>query len=184
MMMSGMQTTLLLVLVALALVGAQRISQPQPSLPVESYSDDPLVTSAAQCTLRSILASESAPHAIGPLTIQPGCMSATMQPHATSSVNAQTLPSSGIATIFGSTTSIASQTQTQASQTSMSSATSPTSATSTAPPQSSASGGAQTNAAPKNGWVQNQNIAVVLLTTFALLAGVTYFLDELLTLLV
>jgi hypothetical protein len=66
----------------------------------------------------------------------------------------------------------------------MSSATSPTSATSTAPPQSSASGGAQTNAAPKNGWVQNQNIAVVLLTTFALLAGVTYFLDELLTLLV
>ncbi|KAI3482780.1 hypothetical protein L1887_54458 [Cichorium endivia] len=85
MMMSGMQTTLLLVLVALELVGAQTISQPQPSLPVESYSDDPLVTSAAQCTLRSILATESAPHAIGPLTIQPGCMSATMQPHATSS---------------------------------------------------------------------------------------------------
>lgn len=182
----------------LALIGvskASTISQPPFSLPVQSYSDDPALTgssaSAALCSLRSILGTESA-HGIGPLTIQPDCMSMTLQPHSTASINGQTLPSSGIATIFGSSSSASaasSQPTTPPSASTSQSSSPPTS--SAAPSFSSSVASQQSNAANSQhkqpaaaSWIARQNIVVLLFTTFALLAAVTYFLDELLGLLV
>ncbi|CBQ72237.1 conserved hypothetical protein [Sporisorium reilianum SRZ2] len=187
-------TTLCMYLVALAaLSSAQGISQPQASLPVQSASDDPNVSaSAALCTLHAILGTQSA-HGIGPLTVQPDCMSMTLQPHssASSSVNAQTLPSSGVATIFtpsssSGSASTATATPTTAPRTSSASSASVSSSasSSSAAPRQTNAGQAQARPPAAASWIAKHNIGVLLFTTFALLAGVTYFLDELLTLLV
>ncbi|SJX62109.1 uncharacterized protein SRS1_12958 [Sporisorium reilianum f. sp. reilianum] len=185
-------TTLCMYLVALAaLSSAQGISQPQASLPVQSASDDPNVSaSAALCTLHAILGTQSA-HGIGPLTVQPDCISMTLQPHssASSSVNAQTLPSSGVATIFtpssssGSASTATPTTAPRTSSASSASVSSSASSSSAAPRQTNA-GQAQARPPAAASWIAKHNIGVLLLTTFAVLAGVTYFLDELLTLLV
>lgn len=169
---------------------AQTISQPRASLPVESYSDDPLIStgrsSAALCSLDATLQTESGMHAIGPLTVPRGCMSVTLQPHtASASIPAQTLPSSGIVTIFdpSSSSTISTTQQPTVAPPTRSTAFSTTTATTTT--RSSA----QTNAAiqslaPPATWLANRNIALVLFTTLALLAATTYLLDHLLTLLV
>ncbi len=179
----------------------QTVSQPPASLPVQSSSDDPLVTgssaSAALCSLHAILGTESGSHAIGPLTINPDCMSQTYQRHssATASINGQTLPSSGIATIFGPSSSASTSYRSVSISTAQ-----PTTAPLVSGSQASSSGSASTSAATPArqsnagnqsqkppaaaGWIARQNIAVLLFSTFALLAGVTYFLDELLGMLV
>ncbi|TKY87412.1 hypothetical protein EX895_004090 [Sporisorium graminicola] len=187
--------------VCLALsASAQTISQPQASLPVQSASDDPNITgssasAAALCSLKAILGTESG-HGIGPLTVQPGCMSLTLQVHSSASVNGQTLPSSGIVTIFepsssstGASSSVSTPTtapRTSSSGSSASSASSapPSSSSSTAAPTQPNAGQSQSRPPAAVSWVAKHNIGVLLFTTFAVLAGVTYFLDELLTLLV
>ncbi|SAM81460.1 uncharacterized protein UBRO_02949 [Ustilago bromivora] len=173
---------------------AQTISRPPNSLPVQSASDDPQITgssySAAICTLSAILATESAGgHGIGPLTVRPDCMSMALQPHSTVSVNGQTLPSSGIVTIFepsgsSSAVSISSAQPTTVPIASGSSSSVVASSSSAAPPRQANAGTTQRKPPSAAGWISRQNIGVLLFTTFALLAGVTYFLDELMTLLV
>ncbi|CDS82452.1 uncharacterized protein SPSC_03271 [Sporisorium scitamineum] len=176
-------------------IRAQTISQPQASLPVQSLSDDPNITtgssySAALCSLHAILGTESA-HGIGPLTVQPNCMSMTLQPHSSATVNGQTLPSSGIVTIFQPTSSepsLSKATPTTAPRTSTSASSSSTgsssASSSTAAPRQTNAGQVQSRPPAAASWIAKHNIGVILFTTFALLAGVTYFLDELLTLLV
>ncbi|KAJ1026998.1 hypothetical protein NDA18_003019 [Ustilago nuda] len=169
---------------------AQTISRPPNSLPVQSASDDPQITgssySAAICTLSAILATELAGgHGIGLLTVRPDCMSMALQPHSTVSVNGQTLPSSGIVTIFEpSGVSISSAQPTTVPIASGSSSSVVASSSSAAPPRQANAGTAQRKPPSAAGWISRQNIGVLLFTTFALLAGVTYFLDELMTLLV
>ncbi|SPO23541.1 uncharacterized protein UTRI_02220 [Ustilago trichophora] len=203
-MQAGSRLEILAIVLCLALVGlssCQSISRPPASLPVQSYSDDPLITgsaaSAALCTLYSILGTESAAHGIGPLTVQPNCMSMTLQPHSTASINGQTLPSSGIVTIFepSSTSSGASMSSTRPTTAPLvsSSASTPaqstastasTTTSSAAQPRQTNAGKAQNKPPAAASWIASQNIAILLVTTFALLAGVTYFLDELLAILV
>ncbi|SPO22211.1 uncharacterized protein UTRI_02220_B [Ustilago trichophora] len=198
-MQAGLRFEIVAIALCLALVGlsnSQSISRPPASLPVQSYSDDPLITgsaaSAALCTLHSILATESAAHGIGPLTVQPNCMSMTLQPHSTASINGQTLPSSGIVTIFepsstSSGASISSARPTTAPSVSSSASTpaqSTTSSSSATPPRQTNAGKPQNKPPVAASWIASQNIAILLVTTFALLAGVTYFLDELLAILV
>ena len=209
-MHAGLPQVLLFVCICLALVGSSRsqqsISQPPASLPVQSYSDDPAVTnsaaSAALCSLHAILGTESAGHGIGPLTIQPDCISMTYQRTSTAAsntapINGQTLPSSRIATIFGSgisggtsstattalPTTAPSISSSGSSSATHSSSVALSSSSTTAPPQSNA--GQIDNKPPKAvNWIANQNIGIVLFTAFALLVGVTFFLDELLGMLV
>lgn len=168
-------------------IAAQTLSPPPRSLPYQSVgSEDPAVTSTsvsgALCSLQSIFDTQSSPRGIGPLT---PCIQ-------TASVNGQTLPSSGVATIFGTsasssqTVSIASAQPTTDPLVSASSTSTRSTSSASAPAASSQpnSGRAGRRPPPGSGWVANQNIVLLLLTTFAILAGVTYFLDELLTLLV
>lgn len=168
-------------------IAAQTVSPPQLSLPYQSVgSEDPAVmstlASSALCSLQSILGNGSSARGIGPLT---PCV-------PTASVNGQTLPCSGIATIFGNSTSssqtvsIASAQPTTAPLVSVTSTSTSATSRSSAPATSSQpnSGRAGRRPPPGSGWVANQNIVLLLITTFAILAGVTYFLDELLTLLV
>lgn len=172
--------TLCLLLVGLVVARAQTISQPPATLPVQSYSDDPVVLSTLLCSLNT-----GGGHGIGPLTPQSACMSMTLQPHSTSSVNAQTLPPSGIVTIFEP-----SSTAPSASASTTSSATSPPSAPTTTSAEASGSSTQaprQTNAGQNSNSppavavaIAKYNIGLLLFTGFALLAGVTYFLDELL----
>ncbi|PWZ02604.1 hypothetical protein BCV70DRAFT_196845 [Testicularia cyperi] len=139
------------------------------------------------CSLHQILGTESGGHPIGPLTPNRSCMGMTTA--SSLSINGQTLPSSGILTIFGPTAS-GSFTGSLPSSTASSPPSTPSSAsrtaTSTAPASSSTPNSARPRPAPPApaSWIARQNILILLFTTFALLAGVTYFLDELLTLLV
>ncbi|KAF6767177.1 hypothetical protein PSEUBRA_003070 [Kalmanozyma brasiliensis GHG001] len=177
-----MRTLFLLTLaLLLTLAQGQSISQPQPTLPVQSYSDDPVVLSTLLCSLNT-----DGGHGIGPLTPQSACMSMTLQPHATSSVNAQTLPPSGIVTIFepSSTASVSSASST--TTTSAASATSASTTTNAGAASATTEAPRQTNAGQNNSppavavAIAKYNIGLLLFTGFALLAGVTYFLDELL----
>lgn len=191
----ALQVPLAFVCICIALAGSclsSTVSQPPKATPVQSYSDDPSITgsaaSAALCSLQSILGTESGGHGIGPFTVQPNCLSMTLQPHATtSSVNGQTNPMPGIATIYGSSSTISMPagqptTAPSASSSSRNSAAA-SSSTSTASRQTNA-GSAQNKPPAAANWIARQNIAVLLFTTFALLAGVTYFLDELLGMLI
>ncbi|SNX82838.1 uncharacterized protein MEPE_01544 [Melanopsichium pennsylvanicum] len=195
--------TLVLLALAPSTTNTQSVSNPAASLPVESYSDDPQITgsaaSAALCSLYSILGTESATgRGIGPLTVQPNCLSMTFR-HGTStaSINGQTLPSSGVATIFTPPTSTSSsgasvRPTTAPQSSSISSASSSVQSSSSSSSSSeSTSAPRQTNAAnrgntapPTATWIARQNIGVLLFTTVVVLAGITYFLDELLAVLV